>query len=72
MHWRWDRLGRVAYLSHESQYFDRYDAYPAPAIHPIITFVVAALIIFGLYKCLVFVAAKILSALTSKSGTAQG
>jgi hypothetical protein len=72
MNWKWHRLGREAFLSHESQFFDKFCTNPAPAIDPIIKFVVAALIIFALYKGIAFVAAKVLSAIANKCGAEQG
>jgi H+/Cl- antiporter ClcA len=69
---KWHRLGRDAYLSYHSGYFDRHMANPSPPFIHIIAFVVITLLGFAFYKGLAFAYGKILSALPRKSGTAQG
>jgi hypothetical protein len=68
---KYQRLGREAWLSDKSRYFDKYIANPASVLREIFIFVVLALLIFVLYKVLAFVAAKILFAFSGKSATEQ-
>ena len=70
MHVKWHRLGREAYLAHESQNFDKLYANPVSIMHLILLFVLIALPIYALYKGIEFVAAKLLTAIADKSGTA--
>jgi hypothetical protein len=65
-HWDWHQLGREAYLSHESQYFDKFFVNPSSAFHPITTFVVAALILFAVFKATSFAVWKALSMFEQK------
>ncbi|MDR3773641.1 MAG: hypothetical protein P4L26_09860 [Terracidiphilus sp.] len=71
-HWHWHQLGRDAYLLHESQYFDKFFVSPASAIHPITTFVVAALILFAAFKALAFILFKAFSTVADRSEAATG
>jgi hypothetical protein len=70
-HDKWHRLGREAFLSHESQNFERMYANPAPAMHGVLLWVFVALTVFVLYKGLAFIAAKVLSAFSDESEAVQ-
>jgi hypothetical protein len=72
MHQKWHRLGREAYLAHQSQNFDKLYANPVSLLHLVLLWVGIVLPIFALYKGIAFVVAKALSALGEKSETAQG
>jgi hypothetical protein len=72
MHQKWHRLGREAFLAHQSQNFDKLYANPASLMHLVLIWVVIVLPIFVLYKGIAFVVAKVLSSMTDKDETAQG
>lgn len=61
-HQKWHRLGREAFLAHESKYFDKSYANPSSLMHLILLWIVVALPLFALYKGISYVLAKILSA----------
>ena len=71
-HKKWQRLGREAFLAHESQNFYKIYANPAPAVHLALVWLLVALIFYAIYKCIAVVANKILSAVTGKNATEQG
>jgi hypothetical protein len=70
-HWHWHQLGREAFLSNQSQYFDKFFVNPAPAIHPIATFVVVALVFFAVFKAISFVVSMALSKIGKASASSQ-
>jgi hypothetical protein len=72
MHQKWHRLGREAFMAHESQNFDKLYANPPSLMHLVLMSVVIALLIFALYKGIALVVAMALSAIAEKSETAQG
>jgi len=69
---RWHRLGRDAYLSARSQYFDKHMASLASPTHTVIVFVAVTLIFFALCQGVSFVYAAIIHWFRDKSETAQG
>jgi hypothetical protein len=72
MHLKWHRLGREAFLIHESQNFDKLYANPSSLTHLILLGVIMTLTFIALYKGIALVAAKVLSTITDKSETVQG
>jgi hypothetical protein len=70
-HQKWHRLGREAFLAHESQNFDKMYANPSSLMHLILIWLVVALFVFALYKGIAFVVAKVLLAITDKDEAAQ-
>jgi hypothetical protein len=71
-HQKWHRLGREAFLTHESQNFDKMYANPSSLLHSILLWVILTLSVFVFYKAVAFIAAKILSAFASKEEKIQG
>ena len=71
LHQKWHRLGREAYLAHQSQNYDKVFANPASSMHLILIWVVIALIVFAIYKGIAFVVAKALSAFSDQDGIVQ-
>jgi hypothetical protein len=70
-HQKWHRLGREAFLARESQNFDKIYANPAPAVHLVLVWLLFALLLYALYKCIAVIAAKILSSITRNNATEQ-
>ena len=71
-HQKWHRLGREAYLAHQSQMFDKLYANPHSLMYLILIYVVLALPVFAFYKGIAFVTAKVLSAIADKNKIEQG
>jgi hypothetical protein len=72
LHHKWHRLGREAFLAHESQSFDRMYANPSSLMHVTLIWLVMALPVFVIYKGIAFVIFKSLSAISNKEETLQG
>ncbi len=70
-HLKWHKLGREAFLAHESQYFDKTYLNPVPAVHVALAWLLIALFFYAIYKCIAVVTSKILCAITSKKITQQ-
>ncbi|MGA3263452.1 MAG: hypothetical protein ABSC47_05330 [Terracidiphilus sp.] len=62
------QVGREAFLSHESELFDKLYANPASVIYCMVVWALITLTIFVLFKGIAFVAAKILSTIANKGG----
>jgi hypothetical protein len=71
LHQKWHRLGREAFLVHESQNFDMSYANPSSLMHLVVIWAVFALLLFVLYKGISFVLTKVLSAFSHKDETAK-
>jgi hypothetical protein len=71
LHHKWHSLGRDAYLAHYSQNFDKLYARPVSAMYLVLIFVIMALLVFAVYKCIAFVIAKLLSAFSDKEEAVQ-
>jgi len=71
-HQKWHRLGREAFLAHESQNFDKLYANQASPVHLILIYTVITLSIFALYEGIAFVVTMALSAIAERSKTTQG
>jgi len=72
MHLKWHRLGREAYMAHESQIFDKQYANPSSLSHSILLGVIMVLLFVAFYKGIALVTAKVLSAIPDRGETAQG
>jgi hypothetical protein len=57
---KWNGLGRTSFLDNENLRFDRLMSHPKPEIHTILTAVIAALIVAGLYELVVAGISKLL------------
>jgi hypothetical protein len=71
MYLKWHRLGREAFMAHQSQRFDKFYANPHSSMLWILVYLVFTMLVFALYKGIAFVVAKVLSTIANKSGTAQ-
>jgi hypothetical protein len=56
---KWNRLGYNAFIDSERIRFERYMVHVQPEIITILTFVIASLLIAGLYELIVFGASKL-------------
>jgi hypothetical protein len=71
MQQKWHRLGRDAFLVHQSQNFDKVCANPSSVTHSILLFVLLAAPIYLLYKGISMLAAKFLSGFADKDEANQ-
>jgi hypothetical protein len=60
VHQNWHRLGRDAFLAHESQTFEKLYAAPVSLFREILTGIFVALVVYAVYKGLAVLIAKVL------------
>jgi len=70
-HERWHRLGLGAFLSNETQRYQRFFASESLANYEVVVWVLSALIIFALYKGITVIVEKILSAMVREKSDVQ-
>jgi hypothetical protein len=71
IHQKWHRLGRDAFLAHESQNFDKLYSNSSSLMHSVLLFVMLAAPVYLLYKGISIVAAKFLSKFADKDEATQ-
>ena len=60
-HEKWHRLGRDAFLAHETQIFENLYSRRAPWPHELLIWMMVALIAYALYKALALLIAKMVN-----------
>ena len=71
IHERWYKLGLGAFLSHETQTYQRLFAMERSAVYEIFLWVLTALTVFALYKGITLIVERILSAVVGEKSAVQ-